>query len=88
MCCYLRVWTPPPRSSHPGRGSWERGPEADLEWGGHKQQRILHPNWSYDRDKHSFVVHNNKLDWVYCLEQLTVFTTEIICKREIAVTRL
>lgn len=36
MHCYLRVGIPL-HPSHPGRGSWERGPEADLEWRGHKQ---------------------------------------------------
>lgn len=37
LCCYLRVWIPSPSQSS-WQGSWERGPEADLLWRGHKQK--------------------------------------------------
>ena len=77
MHCYLRVGIPL-HPSHPGRGSWERGPEADLEWRGTQTTVcLLHPKWNYDRDKHSFVVHNNMLYCLLCVAVHTLLTLTV-----------
>lgn len=54
----------PPNPSHPGRGSWERGPKADLSQGTQTAACLCCPKWSYGKYKQSFIIHNNMLYWL------------------------
>lgn len=63
MHCYLRVWIPPVPvilAGGPGRG------DQKLTWGGGDTNNCacLAQTESATEEKHSFVVHNNKLDCV------------------------